>query len=181
MAAQRAATENLLRDDLTVGDEGRMYQQLKQLLPPASSKERDADGRLSNRGLARRLGISVNRVDRATRLLRHPMVLEQVEAGTLTLREALAQIGEVHHGDALVESVTPERVDRQTMEAQVHHGDAVAAPFFKPVRRFAQYVQKLQPQDVPAGERAQLREELEAVITAAQLALRALDEAREQA
>jgi len=122
-AALRMATENLQRQDFTVGDEARMYQELKSLIPPPTAKERDSDGRLSNRALADYLHIAVSRVDRALQLLRRPDLLTQVESGSLTLRAALDTIRQpkapavapavdtadpqVRHRDALVERSRP--------------------------------------------------------------------------
>ncbi len=116
-AALRMATENLQRQDFTVGDEARMYQELKSLIPPPTPKERDSDGRLSNRALADYLHIAVSRVDRALQLLRHPDLLTQVEGGSLTLRAALDTIRQP-------KALTGTAVGAPA-EPQVRHGDAL--------------------------------------------------------
>lgn len=116
-AALRMATENLQRQDFTVGDEARMYQELKSLIPPPTPKERAGDGRLSNRALADYLHIAVSRVDRALQLLRRPDLLTQVESGSLTLRAAL---------DTIRQPKAPAGAPAGTAaDPQVRHGDAL--------------------------------------------------------
>jgi ParB/RepB/Spo0J family partition protein len=97
-AALIIATENLQREDFTIADEAVMYERLISAL--------GLDPERANRELARRLGIHFNRVQRARYLAKHPVVLEAVTNGDITLREGLARISapqepEVNYGSSL--------------------------------------------------------------------------------
>jgi ParB family chromosome partitioning protein len=177
------ALENLQRQDLTIGDEGRMYQSLKRHIPPPSSRERDTEGHISNRALGRLLGLAPSRIDRALRLLDHPALLEQVESGQVTLEDAVAQIGAESDGPT-------ELLDRSTLDAEVRQADADrqvrqanadrrGLPW-RAITRTYRLLGRLQPQDVPLDECADLAQQLADLETQVATARRAL-EARLQA
>jgi len=74
---------------------------------------------------------------------------------------------------SLPPSVPTVRTDRAELDAQ---RSTQILEAFRPVQRFYRFAQALQPANVPVASRPALRQQLEEAITAAQVAIRALDE-----
>lgn len=190
-AAVLTALENLQREDLDLEEEARQFAKLLTITG------------LSQRGLAEQLGKSHNYISRRLRLLRErPEVFAAIRAGRIGQREALDLMAErdppttgasqLYHGDtvapppessspllingqavSLPPSVPTVRTDRAELDAQ---RSTQILEAFRPVQRFYRFAQALQPENVPVASRPALRQQLEEAITAAQVAIRALDE-----
>jgi len=190
------ALENLQREDLSTSDEARQYQRLLE-----STK-------LSQVKLGEVLGINSNRISRLVRLLTQaPHLLEEIDAGRITLREALSQIverDEPCHGDKISTSGSSSTEEPQSADmiaingssipraawpaervsrAELPDGRAVPAvpAVFRPVQRFARAVDRLQLTDVPGDSRLDLAVQLEEAAHKATLAARVLRQAVEGA
>jgi ParB/RepB/Spo0J family partition protein len=216
-AAFLTALENLQREDLDLEDEARQFAYLLKLTG------------LSQRELARQLGVGFNYISERVRLLDRPDLIAAYRAGTLTLREAMRQIrderagapaGGVYSGNTAAdrpadqESVYSGNTDPAASSAaagvlgrnpdqdvaakdvysgntapdreRVHRDElpdpastALTMAAFKPADRFARYVARIQPADVPPPQRLALADRLEAAAREAQLAARALRAAGE--
>jgi ParB/RepB/Spo0J family partition protein len=170
-AALVTAMENLQREDLDPEDEANQFARLLAVTG------------LSQRDLAERLGKSHNYISRRVRLLAEwPEAFAAIRDGRITFEEALAQLAQGHReilyrDDTILPTVEPkpDLTPRTEMLDPVRAGQVAAV--FKPVARFERYIQQLQPATVPPEDRPALRERLENVVTAAQVALRALSEA----
>ena len=87
-AAIFTALENLQREDLDIEDEGRQFAYLQQLTG------------LSQRKLARKLGVERQYISRRIRLLKRPDLLQEYRSGMKTLHQVLSVAGSDPDGES---------------------------------------------------------------------------------
>ena len=155
------ALENLQREDLSYVDEARQYERLLQHL------------HCNQVELAEKLGIDHNRIWRLVRLLQEaPQLLEEIDAGRLTLRGALELIGpkrQQSHGEIADgrDQSHGEIADGREKTPRAGLAPAAATPgthAFKAVFNFQQRMNKLELNAFADSERSEFRRHLSKLI-----------------
>jgi ParB/RepB/Spo0J family partition protein len=121
-AVVMTALENLQREDLDIEDEARYFQTLLDNIPG-----------MTQRGLAKQLGINHVYISRRVKLLNNPKLMAKYQSGQTKLMQAL-------------EAITDETQETQSVSRRnTFH--------WRPVQRSYATLQRLKPEQVPDEER----------------------------
>lgn len=172
-----SAVENLQRSDLLYAEEAALYQRLL-----------NAWGLRFATDLAERLHRPVRRIQRVLQLGEHPDLLEQVDTGRVTLREALQQLKrpdrrvgiteeEKRHGDVFSEDADDENTPATEQDEKRHRdvfsdnsavsersatrrSPSTPTSPWRPIQQFATWLAQTQPTIIPHEERATMRAQI---------------------
>ena len=148
-AAYATAIENIQREDMDLEDTARWLSYLRELTG------------LSQRELAKRLGKTHNWVSRRLRLLDRPDLLARIRDGSLTQEAALDIIARKSDGDEVYQADT--EAERAELDGSgVYQPDTARrnGPHtfrWRPMQRFATWVNHFELTKVPPDERATFR------------------------